>query len=182
MNRYLGLGPAVLVAALTTLAIPTALAHGDLVRTIPKANSVRDEVPDHVLLEFSQRPRKGADIRVKDGCGDDVVRTVQLQGATAHVEIDPEAQPGHFRIAYGIVSAVDGDATQGKFAVHVRGRPECSSGPGGYEVPLQRPPLQDTAAPEPETTSNSQLLLLGTLGTVGLAGLGLVLRRGREVS
>ena len=178
MSRPARLAAAAIVALLSTLAIPNALAHGDLVRTIPKANSVLDEVPDHVLLEFSQRPKKGAEIAVRDGCGDDVVRTVQLQRATAHVEIDPEAQPGHFRIAYRIVSTVDGDATQGKYAVHVRGRPDCSTS----ELPQDLPPVQDAAAPEPETPSNSQLLLLGTLGTMGLAGVGLVLRRGREVS
>lgn len=182
MSRALKLAGACIVVALTTVAAPSALAHGDLVRTIPKADSVLDEVPDHVLLEFSQRPQKGAQIRVRDGCRTDVVRTLQLQGDTAHVEIGPLAQAGHFRVAYRIVSAIDGDATRGNYAFHVRGKRDCSAEPATAVEPPDDAPLPDAAAPDPEPASNSQMLLLGTLGTVGLAGMGLVLRRGREAA
>ncbi|MFN2525944.1 MAG: copper resistance protein CopC, partial [Actinomycetota bacterium] len=117
---------AVTAGLIMMLGVPGAHAHGNLQRTIPQADAVLKNVPNHVLLQFSQRPKKNARITVLDGCRRPAVRTLQLQGDTAHIEIKPQAQPGNYRVSYRIVSAVDGDATRGNYGFRVGGSADCS--------------------------------------------------------
>lgn len=177
----------VLLASATMAIIalaPNAVAHSDLKRTLPEVGTVRDEVPDHVLIQFTQRPQKNARVTVLDGCRNSVVRTLQLQKDTAHIEIQAAAQPGRFKVSYRVVSAIDGDSSRGSYGFRVRGSPDCSEPtPAGDAEESANSVAQGGDGPrESGETSNTTILLLGAVGTVALVGIGLLLRRGQTAT
>jgi methionine-rich copper-binding protein CopC len=106
-------------------AAAPVLAHGDLAAQDPEPDSSVRAVPAAVKATFTEAPAKQSVFKVSDGCGEDVVAHLLLDGQDAVAHIGG-GQPGRWQVSYRVVSAVDGHLTEGKYAFTVKGRKDCS--------------------------------------------------------
>ncbi|MGH2750932.1 MAG: copper resistance CopC family protein [Actinomycetota bacterium] len=115
----------VVVAVALCLGAGTALAHGDKIKTSPKKNA-RVAMPKIVSVTLSEAPVPQSQLSITDGCGRDVTGEVSVDDDTLQASVG-EAQPGKWKAAYRVVSAVDGHPTQDDWTFHVQGTADCDA-------------------------------------------------------
>jgi len=142
--RRVGLS-AVFAVAILCLGAGAAFAHGDTVKTDPKKNA-RVAIPRMVSVTLSEAPVPQSQLMVTDGCGDNVAENVSVEGETLQASIG-DAQPGKWKAAYRVVSAVDGHPTEDDWSFTVQGTADCD---GDDEVAEPT----DEPSPEPTTTDD----------------------------
>jgi copper transport protein len=110
-----------------------ALAHANLVRSEPPANSAQKTSPTRVRLWFSEDIEPSfTSARVLDGAGSQLDKRDghRLPDDSKALELSlPELQPGLYTVAWNALSAADGHATSGSFAFTVGDVPPAESSP-----------------------------------------------------
>ncbi|MGH2773829.1 MAG: copper resistance CopC family protein [Actinomycetota bacterium] len=142
--RRVGLS-AVFAVAILCLGTGAAWAHGDTVKTDPKKNA-RVAIPKMVSVTLSEEPVPQSQLVITDGCGDDVTGDVSVEGETLQASIG-DAQPGKWKAAYRVVSAVDGHPTEDDWSFMVQGTADCDGETDEVES-------TDEPSPEPTTTDD----------------------------
>ncbi len=123
INRRKAIGLIVVLLALLVGAQP-ALAHANLVRSDPPANSAQKTAPTVVRLWYSEEVEPSfSQVRVLDSRG------AQLDNGDSHrapndskemdVSLPPDLPLGLYTVVWNALSAVDGHATTGSFAFTV---------------------------------------------------------------
>jgi copper transport protein len=124
--------PFILLLYLIAGAQPV-LAHANLVRSEPAANSAQKTSPATVRLWFSEDIEPsftGAHVLDSTGNPLDKGDAHRLPDDPKALELSlPELQPGLYTVAWNAVSAVDGHATSGSFAFTVGDVPPATSSP-----------------------------------------------------
>jgi len=157
--------PAVFAVAILCLGATGALAHGDIVSTNPK-KSARVAMPNVVSVTLSEAPVPQSKLLVTDGCGRNVTEQVSVEGDTLQASVG-DAQPGKWKAAFQVVSAVDGHPTQSSWGFTVEGVADCdgdsdettvdpSPAPEETEAAVADPEETDSAAGETTNTSGSE--------------------------
>jgi methionine-rich copper-binding protein CopC len=144
MMKRVGLS-VVFAVAILCLGAGAAFAHGDTVKTDPKKNA-QVAIPRMVSVTLSEAPVPQSQLMVTDGCGDNVATNVSVKGETLQASIG-DAQPGKWKAAYRVVSAVDGHPTEDDWTFTVQGTADCD---GDDEVAEPT----DEPSPEPTTTDD----------------------------
>lgn len=103
----------------------SASAHGERESTEPSAGESVKRSPKHVYINLTEAPSEGAEVRVQDGCGDEVPQELVIIERTLHSTLSKGA-PGKWQVSYRAVSKVDGHATKDAFSFTVRGQKDCS--------------------------------------------------------
>lgn len=137
--------PAVFAAAILCLGAGAAWAHGDTVKRDPKKNA-RVAIPKMVSVTLSEAPVPQSQLMITDGCGDNVTGDVSVEGETLQASIG-DAQPGKWKAAYRVVSAVDGHPTEDDWSFTVQGTADCDGETDEVEP-------TDEPSPEPTTTDD----------------------------
>jgi methionine-rich copper-binding protein CopC len=134
------------VFAVATLCVGAgaAWAHGDIVKTDPKKNT-EIAMPKVVSVTLSEAPVPQSKLAVTDGCGRDVTEEVSVQDDTLQASIG-DAQPGKWKAAYRVVSAVDGHPTEDNWAFTVEGTADCDG---------ETEEVAPTIDPSPEPTDTA---------------------------
>jgi len=120
--RRVGLS-AVFAGAILCLNMGAAWAHGDIVKTDPKKNA-QIAMPKVVSVTLSEAPVPQSKLAITDGCGRDVTKEVSVRDDTLQASIG-EAQPGKWKAAYQVVSAIDGHPTENNWSFTVEGTADC---------------------------------------------------------
>jgi methionine-rich copper-binding protein CopC len=186
--KKVGLATVVAVAILC-LGATAALAHGDTVKTDPKKNA-RTTMPSTVSVTLSEAPVPQSQLRIIDGCGRNVTGEVTVNGDTIQASIG-DAQPGKWKAAYQVVSAVDGHPTEDDWSFTVQGTKDCD-GESEEEVAPTPEPTESTgaagegddptsaagddAASTSDTEENSFPVLPVVLGGVALVAIAALVR------
>lgn len=159
-----------LVASLVFVAsgAAPALAHAERSASTPEEGAALGEVPSEVMVTFTEPPIADASFQVFDGCDDDVVDELDVQGTEITAALGG-GQPGRWRVAFHVVSGIDGHATRDAFNFRVRGEADCSS--------TDEPPPEADDTPPQEDSGGVMLIALFAGGTVLAVALALVLRR-----
>jgi copper resistance protein C len=187
--KRVGLATVVAVAILC-LGATAALAHGDTVKTDPKKNATIT-MPSTISVTLSEAPVPQSQLRIIDGCGRNVTGEVTVKGDTLQASIG-DAQPGKWKAAYQVVSAVDGHPTEDDWSFTVQGTADCD---GESEEPSVDPTPEptesnaaagegddptsaagDDAASTSDTEENSFPVLPVVLGGVALVAIAAVVR------
>ncbi len=142
--RRIGLS-AVFAVAILCLGAGAAWAHGDTVKTDPKKNA-RVAIPEMVSVTLSEAPVPQSQLLITDGCGDNVTGNVSVEGETLQASIG-DAQPGKWKAAYRVVSAVDGHPTEDDWSFTVQGTADCDGDTDEIDP-------TDEPSPEPTTTDD----------------------------
>ena len=124
-------------------------------------------------ISFTEPPTGDTRLRVRDGCGDNVVESIDLNGTELAAQLE-EAQPGRWEVSTAVVSGIDGHPTRDTWGFRVRGRAQCSE-PGDNE----------TGAPEPEPDvavntddeGSGFPVVPFALGSVAVIGLAVLVRK-----
>lgn len=92
--------------AVTGLAAAPALGHASQVSSSPQADAVLDTAPSEVRVEFeSALMETGAALVVTGADGQVVSGATPMIGRTSiSVDVDPQAPPGAYTVAYRVVS------------------------------------------------------------------------------
>ena len=179
MNRTLRRG---VLAALTTtalVALPAgvASAHAALESSTPAANSVLEDAPTEVVLDFDEDIEVGlADVRVFDASGDVLqsgTPTAGADGTVLSVSL-PQMGDGIYAVIWKVTSA-DGHAVEGAFSFQVgtagggdgQDLIDQVSGAGGVSTPL--------------TWFYAIARFMALIGAIALLGGGLWALQGRPV-
>jgi copper resistance protein C len=172
---------------LCLISIRAAFAHGDMDSTDPAPDSVVKEVPEHLYINFTETPSKGASVKLLDGCQRDVLDEIEIVERTMHIYSVDSAQPGRWEVRYKIISTEDGHPSSGGYSFRVKGKKDCSEPDqeGGSEGASSDEPAtsgdvsgQETAgAEDPGSTS---VVVIAALGTLALLGATLMIRRGNR--
>ncbi|CAN5759564.1 hypothetical protein BH20ACT23_BH20ACT23_17900 [soil metagenome] len=152
--RRVGLS-AVFAVAILCLGAGAAWAHGDTVKTDPKKNA-RVAIPKMVSVTLSEEPVPQSQLLITDGCGRNVTQEVSVDGDTLRASIG-EAQPGKWKAAYRVVSAVDGHPTEDDWNFTVQGTADCDGDAEEVEP-------TDEPSPEPTTTDDEPASAAGDDG------------------
>lgn len=166
------------VLALLWVGAPVG-AHGDLAETTPARDSTVRKVPRRVSVTFTETPaRGGSQVKVRDGCGDQVASAVNLKGRTMEIEV-AGARPGKWMVSYRIVSAEDGHPSRGSYGFKVAGAKDCN-GDEPDAGPTEGPPEEGVGAAEDPAGSDggSFPILPVAVGTILIVVVALILRRG----
>jgi len=133
------------VVALVTLCLGagTALAHGETVKTDPK-NKAEVAMPNLVSVTLTEPPTPDSRISITDGCGQEVASNISVKDETLRAAVG-DAQPGRWRAAYSVISAVDGHLTEDDWSFTVEGAASCGGGGGDEAEPTETPPDEDGA-------------------------------------
>ncbi len=131
--------------AILCLGAGAAWAHGDTVKTDPKKNA-RVAIPEMVSVTLSEAPVPQSQLLITDGCGDNVTGNVSVEGETLQASIG-DAQPGKWKAAYRVVSAVDGHPTEDDWSFTVQGTADCDGDTDEIDP-------TDEPSPEPTTTDD----------------------------
>ena len=115
-----------------------ALAHANLVRSIPAANAVLDASPPELRLWFSEAPEpRFSEVQLLDRAGKPVVALGPLRpDPSDQSELAASLQPlppGVYTVVWRATSAIDGHGTMGSFAFVV-GREQVPVGGLGPPV------------------------------------------------
>ena len=116
---------AVVLLGLLVPASP-AFAHSEVTGSKPADGAELDLVPTAVVIDFSEGPTTDSEVRVLDGCGDNLAQEVSISGETVTVPLS-EGQPGEWRVRYLAISAVDGHESEAGYGFRVAGTPECTA-------------------------------------------------------
>ena len=116
---------AALTAGLLLLHAAPALAHAERVRSKPDEGERVGAPPAALRIDFSEPPIGDARFVVLDGCGNDVVEEIDVQGNAIDATLR-EGQPGEWQVETRVVSGVDGHATSDRWTFSVRGSQDCS--------------------------------------------------------
>jgi hypothetical protein len=79
-------------------------------------------------LVFAEPPTADSKFEVSDGCNEDVLAEVTGEGPNARLHIDGGA-PGRWKVAYRVVSSIDGHLVRGKYSFHVGNKKPCDIEP-----------------------------------------------------
>ncbi len=159
------------------VAVPApAHAHGDIQGSDPAPRSTVRRSPRSVAVTFTEAPTAQAVLTVTDGCRRDVTRAVDVTDATATVRVS-SGEPGRWRVAYRVISSLDGHQTQGRYAFTVAGARDCTPD----EDPTDDPGLAPTRAEAPrdreEPAGSGAPVVPIALGAVALVAIALAVRR-----
>ena len=165
------------VGALWALLTPVGVqAHGELEGTIPEPGSKLEKAPDHLVVNFTEPPTRQSVVTVSDGCRTDVVDEIDFQERTAHVYLR-SAEPGRWKVSYEVISSSDGHKTDGSYALTVAGKANCRKAKADGNARGPGPQAGgDPGGPETDGESSFPLVPVA-LGTAGLVGLALLVRR-----
>ncbi|MGH2817652.1 MAG: copper resistance CopC family protein [Actinomycetota bacterium] len=171
-----------LLVALTTggvLALSAgapAWGHADVRETTPTANSRVGKPPRVVKLVLAEPPGPGSALRVRDGCGGNVVEDVVASEVESTLSAALQrGEPGRWRVRFESVSATDGHLVRGGFKFRVAGKHRCENERKvARGQNRQGPPGVDLRDDEGGTSLPIVPLALGTVALVGIA---LVARR-----
>lgn len=162
------------VAAGTTgFSLQHAEAHDVVVGGTPEPDSVVEEFPDDIVLEFSGIPQDSFNtVAVSDADSGEVLfsgePTLDERLVTLDVPDDVEPGPGNYSVGFQITSS-DGHATRGSVAFEVAGAT------GGETTESAAPaPTTDAAQAGEQTDNPEDQLLAGPVGWI-LGGVGVVL-------
>ena len=117
----------VLLAAGILFPAASAHAHAQFLGSDPKPGASVKEVPSSMALDFSEPPVSGDNVVVEDGCGTDVVTAATVDEKRIDVSLG-EGQPGKWKVALRVISAVDGHPTEKSFSFKVAGEADCTKG------------------------------------------------------
>lgn len=136
--------PAALLAALTALLVVAvgapAASHDQLVSAVPAEGAVLEELPERIVLEFSNELLAAApQLLIRDAAGATVyAATPNVEGRTAGAPFPP-LPDGQYILDWSVVSA-DGHRIEGSIAFTAAAGPEPGTAPQ---------PQPSTAAPAP---------------------------------
>ena len=140
-------------AAILCLGASGAWAHGDIVSTSPK-KSARVAMPNVVSVTLSEAPVPQSKLLITDGCGRNVTEQVSVEGDTLQASIG-DAQPGRWKAAFQVVSAVDGHPTQSSWGFTVEGVADCDGDSDETIVETSPTPGETEAAADSEETGSA---------------------------
>jgi copper resistance protein C len=171
---------AVLVAVLGS----AAEGHGKKVKTEPDRDDKLSSAPNEVSITLTEEPTDQAVVVVRDGCGEDVLESLSIEGKTMTGSLSDDARPGQFRVEWRVISAVDGHPTDGGFGFHVAGKGKCKGPAGGPDQESSEEPMDDEhmaadpadEAGDPAGDAGGFPAVPVALGTGGLVLLALVAR------
>lgn len=128
MNRSIA---TVGVVALVVIALPgVAGAHAAYKDSSPANRSTVAAPPDEVWAEFTEPVTDDARLDVIDPCGARVDRgDVRVSGYTVTVSMSADSA-GTYRVAFRVVSALDGHPTSGQFTFTSSGGVRCGDDEG----------------------------------------------------
>jgi methionine-rich copper-binding protein CopC len=178
------LGAALLVSLLAALGTSTACAvpvaaHASQAETTPEEGSVLTAAPTSVVVRFDSPVLDiGAAIVVRDASGTSVVvGAPRIDRQQITVDVDPDAPPGEYTVAYRVV-AEDGHTLESSFGYTVAGdQPAPADGSAATEAPSPAS-APATAEPASEPASIPPLLLIaGGVLVLLLAGAGAIALR-----
>lgn len=164
-------GPRLLhLVALATalLALPfsgPALAHAERISSQPEENTRVQQPPTQLSIGFTEPPTGDAVLEVLDGCGDDVVDTLEVQNMEILAGL-VQGSPGRWRVTSTVVSGVDGHQTRDSWSFRVAGPQDCSQASGGRNQGGDRPEDDDDPFP----------LIPVLLGVAAVLGVAVLLR------
>jgi copper transport protein len=162
-----------LLTSAVWFSVPVVLAHANLVRSEPAANSVLDRPPDRVVIWFTEPIEAGfSEIQVLNSQGERVDKgdsAVDTSSPTVMSVTLPSLPNGTYTIAWRNLSSVDGHTVRGAFVFSV-GEPISAAPPAeeAVEEPLLQSPLEPVFR---------WLVLLSALTIVGGLGLELLVTR-----
>ena len=125
-------GPIVLliVAIFIVTMSSVASAHAERTSSQPEEGARLDQVPTTLAIDFSEPPTGDAVLEVLDGCGNDVVETLNVQNQEISAEL-LEGQPGRWSVTSTVVSGIDGHQTKDSWKFAVAGKADCSEAAAG---------------------------------------------------
>lgn len=147
------------------MAAPTVFAHSDVESTSPRRGASLSSVPGKVTVTFTKRVLEGAEVIVKDGCGEEAGGTATLSGRTVEVPISGRGS-GRWRVEYRAFAAADAHPVEGSFSFRVQGSQGCPKDGGSRDDP------GPTARTEPDGSAGGPsevalyLLVAGTAAAV----------------
>jgi methionine-rich copper-binding protein CopC len=156
-------------------ALP-AWGHGELQSSDPVADSVIKKPPKSVSITLSEGPGPGTQVRVADGCNQNVVVDLTRSGETARMSLK-KGQPGNWDVRYRVVSAVDGHTSLGTFSFKVKGKRDCSPKKPDTEIAGGEETIIDSDDPPDD---GGFPIVPAALGSLAIIGLALVLRRAQS--
>jgi copper transport protein len=162
-----------LLTSAAWFSVPVVLAHANLVRSEPAANSVLDQPPERVVIWFTEPiEAQFSEIQVLNSQGERVDKggsTVDNNNPQVISVTLPPLPNGTYTVAWRNLSRVDGHSVRGSFVFSV-GEP-ISAAPSSVEA-VEEPLLQSPLEPV-----FRWLVLLSALTIVGGLGLELVVTR-----
>lgn len=165
----------VLMSGMVGVGLPQALAHDSVVGGNPAPNSVVEEFPEQIELEFSGIPQDSFNtVAVSDSGSGEVLFNgepeLEDRMVILPVPEDVDPGPGNYTVGFQITSS-DGHATRGSITFEVSGD---EAGTGEDAGSTTEDPAAETAE---DTTSPEDQLLSGPLGWV-FGGAGVLLALG----
>lgn len=127
-----------------------AFAHAERISSAPEEKARLAEAPAEVSVSFTEPPIADADFQVLDGCGNDVVEDLDVQGTDITAALSG-GQPGRWKVDFHVVSGIDGHATKDAFRFAVRGGADCDAEPS---------PPPDVAAPDQDEDDGAPMMLI----------------------
>jgi copper resistance protein C len=126
MKRFVSISLLAIVASVCAVGLaPPAGAHGELEDAKPAPNSHLKAPPSDVTMTFSEEPSSDSVIRVSDGCKNDVVERLVVDGNDFVASL-ATGQPGKWQASFRVISAEDGHLTKGNYSFDVAGKKDCS--------------------------------------------------------
>lgn len=109
-----------LVALVTAVAVPTAMAHARLQSANPASGASLDAVPAEVRLEFDEEVNRPSQITVRAPDGSVLTEEgeAEVDGTAAFVELDDPQLAGTYCVAYRVISA-DAHPVSGEYTFEV---------------------------------------------------------------
>lgn len=158
---------ALVVAAGVLLPAAVASAHARFLGSDPEPAAKLDAAPTSLQISYSEPPVSARQVTVEDGCGNDVVTGAEVEDKAIVADL-AEGQPGKWRVASRVISAVDGHPTEKTFSFSVAGKADCSDTGSG-------------PAPREESESGSPLpIVLAVVGATALVAAGALVVRKRS--
>src|ERR671918_1578542 len=136
-----------LLASTAWFSVPVVLAHADLARSEPAANSVLDRPPERVVIWFTEPIEAGfSEIQVLNSQGERVDKgdsAVDTSSPTVMSVTLPSLPNGTYTVAWRNLSTVDGHTVRGAFVFSV-GESISTAPPAeeAVEEPLIQSPLE----------------------------------------
>lgn len=114
-----------LAAGLILSSTQFALAHAELIRSFPVANSALTKAPKYVQLEFSEaltklKSKSANSIMIQDAKSRQITTSqISIKKGVARVEVPGQLSSGKYTIKYRVVS-IDGHVLNSQFQFTVR--------------------------------------------------------------
>ena len=134
---------ALIALFLAVMLSPTAAwAHGDVTTSAPASGDRVEEPPTEISISFGEPPTKDSTYSVLDGCGDEVLSSVEGKGTEKSLVVSGGSS-GRWKVSYNVISATDGHHSKDSYSFRVAGEKECE--PETNESPS----IGDAAPPIP---------------------------------